>query len=699
MIFIPFRPRSGVVFLILCVVLHPLVCSAGWVRSAPVDLGFPLAWPGHVANIGYAPEDHPVVGLAVGDLAGDLQRVTGLRPDILTSGDLSGPLVLAGTLGRCPPLDALVRDRKIDLDGLDGAWESFVITTVSEPAPGGADLLVIAGSDPRGTAYGVYELSQAIGVSPWHWWADVPAAKADNLWVAPGTRRFGPPSVKYRGIFINDEDWGLHPWASRTFDPELGDIGPKTYERVFELLLRLKANTLWPAMHEVTRAFNLYPENAVLADRYAIVMGSSHAEPMLRNNVTEWTYPHSDYNFSTNREGVLRYWEERLEANGRYENVYTLGMRGIHDSGMTAGSTVQDQVELLEQIIADQRDLLTRHVDPDVDSVPQVFTPYKEVLTLYEAGLRVPDDVTLVWPDDNHGYIRRFPRGGERIREGGSGVYYHISYLGSPLAYLWLYTTPPALVWEEMNKAYALGARDYWIVNVGDIKPAELGMEFFLQMAWNIDQWDIESQNQFLNAWFSREFGSEAGPAAASVMEEYFSLNFERRPEHLQWWLPHTRVRSSDWPAGKVAERVKRFAPGVSVARVSLEAAGWGSLTGGEGAAPTEPPLVVTGVAQPEGVRTLARRQLGLGEASPGDETPLLAFPDHHEFDLEDVMAVARVAAGRPVVVTEKDAVKLAEFPDALSGVAVHVLRLGLHWEAGEAEVRALMGRVAGGQG
>lgn len=253
---------------------------------------------------------------------------------------------------------------------------------------------------------------------------------------------------------------------------------------MFELLLRLKANSLWPGMHPTTPAFNSIAQNAPLADDYAIVMGSSHAEPMLRNNVGEWKSPAADYNYVTNRDGVLAYWNERMAANARFDNVYTVGMRGIHDSRMQGPRTDPERVALLEKIIADQRALLARHTGKPLDAVPQVFAAYKEVLGLYRQGLKLPDDVTIMWPDDNFGYIRSYTSASERGRAGGFGVYYHLSYLGAPLSYLSLSTTPPALVWEEMTKAYDSGASRIWIANVGDIKPAEIDTEFFLQMAW-----------------------------------------------------------------------------------------------------------------------------------------------------------------------------------------------------------------------
>jgi hypothetical protein len=352
--------------------------------------------------------------------------------------------------------------------------------------------------------------------------------------------------VKYRGVFLNDEDWGLQPWAAKTFEPETGDIGPKTYARLFELLLRLKANTVWPAMHESTRAFNADPRNRETADDYAIVMGSSHAEPMLRNNVSEWKAKPEEYNYLTNPEGVRRYWEERVRVNGPFENLYTLGMRGIHDSAMQGPKTSAERIRLLEQIFADQRALLARYVSTDVTQVPQVFVPYKEVLADYRRGLKVPEDVTVVYTDDNFGYVRSFPTAEERARPGGFGVYYHVSYLGRPLSYLWLETTPPALVWEEMSKAYANGARRFWVLNVGDLKPAEIATEFFMQMAWDASRWRRERLRDFLREWASREFGRGVAEEMADVLDEYYRLGFARKPEHLQWHMPGEPYVPSD---------------------------------------------------------------------------------------------------------------------------------------------------------
>ncbi|WP_294061005.1 glycosyl hydrolase 115 family protein [Sphingomonas sp.] len=519
---------------------------ADWIDTSPSASGLSLAG----ASVVTAPDDHPVVGIAAADLRRDLQTVTDK-----TSG---GDPIWAGTLGKNPAIDRLVASGKLDARKLKGAWESFVIATIERPTPGVPRALVIAGSDRRGTAYGIYELSRAIGVSPWHWWADVTPLRHPALHVRPGTHRFGPPSVKYRGIFINDEDWGLTPWSATVFEGGRG-MGPKTYAKVFELLLRLKANTLWPAMHKISPAFNADPENARLADRYAIVMGSSHAEPMLRNNVGEWTADPHDYDYGKNPEGVRAYWEERARTNGKYESIWTLGMRGIHDSGMQGAGDMPTRKRFLERIFADQRAMLARHMSPQVERVPQVFTPYKEVLDIYRAGLAVPDDVTLMWPDDNFGYIRRFPTPEERKRGGGSGIYYHLSYLGAPLSYLWLSTTPPALVGEEMGRAWDLGARRMWIANVGDIKPAELDIDYFLSLAWDVPGIRALGVEGFTRRWAAENVDAAQADAIAAVLAEHHRLNFIRRPEHLQWWLPGQKAKQSPWSIAEADARLAEF--------------------------------------------------------------------------------------------------------------------------------------------
>jgi hypothetical protein len=563
-----FLLAGGIGIMFVLAPLSALAFDGPLVVETTTSDSFVLAAAGRAPTILYDPADAKVVAHAAADLAKDLAAVADAKARVATGlGSAGRQIIVVGALGKNRIIDGLVAKKKLDVGALRGSWESFLITTVDHPVAGVDRALVIVGSDRRGAAYGVYELSAAMGVSPWAWWADVAPAKKPTLAVPAGVRRFGPPSVRYRGVFINDEDWGLFPWAARTHDPARGNIGPKTYARVFELLLRLKANTLWPAMHKTSAAFNSDPANARLADDYGIVMGSSHAEPMLRNNVGEWNGPAADFNYATNPKGVSAYWEERVKTNAPYETLWTLGMRGIHDSGIVGADTPADQVALLDRIITDQRALLRKRVEPNLKGVQQIFVPYKEVLDIYRNGLRVPEDVTLVWPDDNHGYIRQFPNQAERSRAGGAGVYYHLSYLGAPLAYLWLSTTPPALIQEEMTRAYDRGIRSVWIANVGDIKPAEIETSLFLEMAWDIDQWRGRSQRAYLDDWAGRAFGETKGEAIGTVLDDYYRLNFERRPEFLQ-----SPVAQGDRPAAgaftpaEADRRLKRFSALVDAA-------------------------------------------------------------------------------------------------------------------------------------
>lgn len=504
--------------------------------------------------------DHQVIKMTANDLAADIEKVTDKRPTVeIEPKKLPKTAIIIGTLGRNFLIEQLITAGKLDVQNVRGKWETFMIASIKDPLPGVSSALVIVGSDRRGTAFGVYEFSQMLGVSPWNWWADVTPEKHPELSISRGKIVSKEPSVKYRGIFLNDEDWGLQPWAAKTFELETGDIGPKTYARVFELLLRLKANTLWPAMHEVTKPFNAIPENRKVANDYGIVMGSSHAEPMLRNNVGEWKADKDTYNFVTNPKGVTDYWEQRVKENAPFENIYTIGMRGIHDSPILGTKSQTDRIPLLETIFGVQRGMLARYKGQPAQNIPQIFCPYKEVLADYRAGLKVPDDVTIVFPDDNFGYIRQFPTAEEQKRKGGFGVYYHISYLGRPLSYLWLNSTPPALIFEEMSKAYENGMRTLWIVNVGDIKPAEIGMEFFLQMAYDAQKWNVENQHLFMKEWAKREFGQKYATEIADVMDRYYRLGFQRKPEHLQWYLPTETPRKSDLSEDEALDRLQQY--------------------------------------------------------------------------------------------------------------------------------------------
>jgi hypothetical protein len=544
------KGRTGDFFALILLVLFSV--------SHCFSQNFSIVSSTQTAVIVISENDFKVVKIAADALAGDIELITDKRPKVINK--ISKNPIIIGTLGKNELIQKLIDAKKLDVSEIENKRECFLITTVANPFPNVEQSLVIVGSDRRGTAYGVFSLSEKIGVSPWVWWADSLPEKRQQVSIGPKMLMVGrEPSVKYRGIFLNDEDWGLQPWAAKTFEPEVGNIGPKTYARIFELLLRLKANTCWSAMHEVTKPFNEIAGNAQTADDYAIIMGSSHAEPMLRNNVGEWKDDKEKYNFVSNETGVTKYWEERVKTNGKFENIYTLGMRGIHDSPIQGTKSQIDRIPVLEKIIRTQRNLLTTYVNPEVEKIPQIFCPYKEVLADYRAGLKVPEDVTIVFPDDNFGYIRYFPNLQEQKRKGGFGVYYHISYLGRPLSYLWLETTPPAQIFEEMSKAYANGMRNFWMLNVGDIKPAEIGIEFFMQMAYDQQKWQRGNLQDFLRELAGREFGAKFSSEIASIMDKYYRLGFQRKPEHLQWYLPNETSRNSDLNEAETLERLNDY--------------------------------------------------------------------------------------------------------------------------------------------
>ncbi len=503
----------------------------------PARVGeFFVAGGGHAAAIYVAPQNPETVRVVAEAFASDVERVTGVKPKMLTSlaTPLPAELIVVGVLGQSPEIDGMVRARKLDVSAVAGKWESAVTAVVASPMPGVKRALVIAGSDRRGAAFALFTISRQMGVSPWTWWADVPVAHRSAISARAGAHVQHQPSVQYRGIFFNDEDWGFRPWASKKMDPELNNIGPHAYERVFELLLRLHANSLWPAMHPGSLPFNAAPENAKLADKWGIVMSSSHSEVLLRNNVGEWNEKtDGPWNYQTNSAAMNAYWDKRLVENGKYENFYTVGLRGVHDSGLEANGTPEVKAKLVEDAMAAQRALLAKRVNPDVTKIPQVIWVYKESLDLYRVGMKVPDDVTLGWTDDNYGYIRELPDAAEQKRAGGSGIYYHVSYWGSPHDYLWLCTTPPALIQEEMTKAYDHNARKYWVLNVGDLKPAEIDIDYFLQLAWDEPGTAKVSQHDFLRQWASEQFPASSASAIAEVMMRYYQLNFVRRPEFM----------------------------------------------------------------------------------------------------------------------------------------------------------------------
>lgn len=496
----------------------------------------PNDFPLSEAGIYIAPDDYEVVQITAKLFAEDIQRVTGKKRKVIASAKVkSKNAVIIGTLGKNPFIDQLIHDKKLDASSIQNGWEQYIIKTIDNPVKGIDKALVITGCNRRGTAYGVFSVSEAIGVSPLYWWADVPVKKQNALYLQPLNYVSKAPSVKYRGIFINDEGWGFRPWAAETWEPEIGNAGPKTYSKVCELILRMKGNMLAPAMHPKTIAFNLIPENKVIADKYAIIITSSHCEPLLYNNTTEWDKKvNGEWNYLKNKESINRVLDKRVLEVAPYENVYVLAMRGIHDGGMI-GVPDEQKVAVTERAMQDQRDILAKHIDKPIEEIPQIFVPYKEVLDIYEKGLKLPEEVTIVWPDDNYGYIKRLSDANEQKRKGGSGVYYHISYLGEPHDYLWLNTTPPTLMYEEMKKAYDTGADRYWLLNVGDIKPGELGMKFFLDMAWDIDRFNFDNAHTFDADYLSSLFGERYKEDLQDIISNYYQLGFQRKPEAMGW--------------------------------------------------------------------------------------------------------------------------------------------------------------------
>ena len=469
-------------------------------------------------------------------LADDIFKITGYRPEVISNiNGAKGNVIVIGEVES--DFIGQFFEKSETVSNFKNQWESYCYKTILKPNNEIDKAFVIAGTDPRGTAYGVFNLSKQLGVSPWYWWADVPIEKQDALILNQPDFNSKPPSVKYRGIFLNDEDWGLQPWAAKTFEPETGDIGPKTYAKIFELLLRLNANTIWPAMHPSTKAFFHYQGNPKMAGLYNIVIGTSHAEPMLRNNVDEWNKTEYGYfNYKTNKENVYNYWEERVKESQGIDAIYTMGMRGVHDSGMEGVKGKDEAVSILNAIIEDQRGLLKQYLNKNVEKVPQALTVYKEVLDLYKNGLEVPDDITLVWTDDNYGYIRALSNVEEQKRAGGGGVYYHASYWGRPHDYLWLSSTNPHLMRSEMMKAYKLNNKNIWILNVGDIKPLEYNTQLFLDMAYDAEKFqNPESISEHQKQFYAAIFGSEVSESIVKIRSEYFQLAFERRPEFMGW--------------------------------------------------------------------------------------------------------------------------------------------------------------------
>jgi len=492
------------------------------VLESTVPGALALAEGGRPAAILVDAGDHPGVLRAARDLRADLSAVAGQEAAFSSDASPRPLAVIAGTLGRSARVDRIVRERGIDTGGVLGRDEAYLLQVVEAPEAGIERALLIAGADRRGTIFGLYEMSRRIGVSPWNWWADVPAPQRPDLYVAPG-RFVDAPAVRYRGIFINDEDPALGGWMRATY----GGPNHRFYERVFQLILRHKGNYLWPAMWG--RAFyDDDPLNADLADEMGIVIGTSHHEPMMRAHAEWERHGHGPWDYARNAEALQAFWREGIVRMGAREGVVTVGMRGDGDEPMTEGTAIA----LLERIVADQRAIVADVTGKPAAQTPQVWALYKEVQDYFDKGMRVPDDVTLLFADDNWGNIRRLPEPGAR-RPGGYGVYYHFDYVGGPRNYKWLNTVQIERTWEQMHLAWEHGVDRLWVVNVGDIKPMELPIGLFLDMAWNPDAFDPERLADYPRAWAAEQFGPEHAAAIGRILTAYTRYNARRKPELL----------------------------------------------------------------------------------------------------------------------------------------------------------------------
>jgi hypothetical protein len=467
--------------------------------------------------------DYPGILRALNDLKTDIGKITDTEPEVIFDKlPAQKEVVIVGTLGKNPVIDQLVKNKKLDVSAIQGKWETYVIQTLTKPFPGVDNALIIAGSDKRGTIFGIYDMSSHIGVSPWYWWADVPVLKTKNIYIKPGKYSDGSPAVKYRGIFINNEAPAFSGWAKEKF----GGANSKVYTKVFELILRLKGNYLWPAMWG--NAFNDDdPLNRALADEYGIVMGTSHHEPMDRSQ-QEWKrYGKGEWNYIHNEKELRNFWRKGIENMGNDETLITMGMRGDGDMPMEDSTNVA----LLKKIINDQREILTEVTGKKPEDIPQLWALYTEVQGYYDQGMRVPDDITILFSDDNFGNIRRLPDINLPERAGGYGVYYHYDFNGGPWSHKWINTVQLTKVWEQLHLAYAHGIDRIWMLNVGDIKPLEFPISFYFDYAWNPDNWPSDKLEEYAIRWAKQQFDENYAEQIGSIMTRYSCYNGLRKPE------------------------------------------------------------------------------------------------------------------------------------------------------------------------
>ncbi len=481
---------------------------------------FEMVSPASVTPLVYDGQENQLVKLAATFFCSDVEMVTGKKPSLLTSLP-GGRIILAGTTNS-KYIRQLVKEKKLDLRSIHGKWEAYQVSIIKNPFKNIEEAVVIAGSDRRGLAFGIFELSKQMGVSPWYWWADVPVKRKETLYLDLNTQLVDAPRVKYRGIFINDEAPALSNWSREKF----GGFNHQFYEKVFELMLRLKSNYLWPAMWG-NAFYDDDPKNIESANRYGIVIGTSHHEPLMRAH-DEWRrYGKGKWNYDSNKLELQAFWKGGLQR-ATNEKIVSIGMRGDGDEPMSR----ETATALLERIVKDQRQIIKEVTGKPADKTPQLWALYKEVQDYYDKGMRVPDDVTLLLCDDNWGNIRRLPKPGSEKRAGGYGIYYHFDYVGGPRNYKWINTNNIARVWEQMHLAYRHGVDRIWIVNVGDIKPMELPTSFFLDFAWDPEKWKAEDLTAYYEQWARQQFGNDAA-ATGEILATYAQLSARRKPELL----------------------------------------------------------------------------------------------------------------------------------------------------------------------
>ncbi|MBP7506548.1 MAG: glycosyl hydrolase 115 family protein [Prolixibacteraceae bacterium] len=479
------------------------------------------------ASIIYDDSENILVKKSSVFLADDIEKITGKRPAVSSTDDnVKGEnVIIIGTVGNNKLINQLVAKGKLNVEPIKGQWERFIIQTIENPVPGIKNALVIVGSDRRGAAFGVFTLSEKMGVSPWYWWADAPVKKNDELYLEKCHYVSNGPAVKYRGIFINDESPAFRYWAVEKF----GGINHKCYEKIFELLLRNKANFLWPSMWLPTM-FNVDdPLNPKTADEFGIVVSTSHHEPMMRAH-NEWSlFKKGAWNYNTNKENLKEFWRGGIERMGNYESIVTVGMRGDGDEGMSENTAV----DLLKTIIKDQREIITDVTGKPAEKTPQVWAIYKEVQDYYDKGMRVDDDITILFSDDNWGNIRYLPKKQDLNRKGGYGMYYHFDYVGAPVSYRWLNVTQIERTWEQMKLTYEHGVKNLWVANVGDIKPMELPISLFMDYAWDPNSIQAKDLPEYYVKWATQQFGDEYATEIAEILSLYTKYNARRTPEML----------------------------------------------------------------------------------------------------------------------------------------------------------------------